>query len=261
MNSFKPNKQRALIATSFIWSILGVRISFIIIAALNVILVSPKEIAAINSQGASYAETYSETDTYSGASSSINYKEKPKRIAEIIRMSDVIVGVLYKLLLLGSIITFIMWFRRAYYNLHLRVPNLKYKEGWAAGGWFIPIVCLDMPFQIMKELYTVTKGLLQHRKGFSASWLSTRLLTYWWTLWLGYWILERIAKKWMVKATVDEIIPLSIFYFIVYTVGVLSAFVTIKVINNYSKAEQLLTKDEADDEFEPETILAYDAGF
>lgn len=29
---------------------------------------------------------------------------------------------------------FIMWFRRAYYNLHQLVRGLKYSEGWAAGA-------------------------------------------------------------------------------------------------------------------------------
>jgi len=58
-----------------------------------------------------------------------------------------------------SVITFIMWFRRAYFNLHQKVNHLSYSEGWAAGSWFVPIINLYRPYQIMKEIYIETKKL------------------------------------------------------------------------------------------------------
>ena len=154
-----------------------------------------------------------------------------------------------------------MWFRRAYYNLYVRGIKLKYKDYWAAGSWFVPFLNLYRPFEMMKELFVRTKEALTGRKRFSEKWLSTKILNYWWVLWIGYWVLERITKKIMINSTVDEIIVVSILYMIVYIIGALSALVTIRLINNYSKAEQLLAKDENDDEFEPEHVLSYDAGF
>lgn len=56
-----------------------------------------------------------------------------------------------------SCITFIQWFRRAYYNLGQIAKNLSYEEGWAAGSWFVPILNYFRPYQIMKELYKKTK--------------------------------------------------------------------------------------------------------
>ncbi len=261
----KPNKQRASIAANFIWAILGVQIAFIIIGLLNVFLVSPGDMASMNSETSetttlSYDTEASATSTSSSATT-FETQHEPKRIAEFIDVSDIIVGLLYKLLLIGSSITFIMWFRRAYYNLYVRGIKMKYKDGWAAGSWFVPFLNLYRPYEMMKELFSVTKGLLMGRKGFSESKLSTKILNYWWALSLGEMILERIAKRWLKNATVDEIIPLSIMYVIVYVIGVWGSLVTIKLINNYSKAEQMLNKDENDDEFEPEHVLAYDSGF
>ena len=46
--------------------------------------------------------------------------------------------------LIASMVAFIMWFRRAYANLH-RLDNvviLNHTEGWAAGAWFVPILNL-----------------------------------------------------------------------------------------------------------------------
>ncbi|MDP4206262.1 MAG: DUF4328 domain-containing protein, partial [Bacteroidota bacterium] len=50
-------------------------------------------------------------------------------------------------------ILFISWFRRLYYNLHLIFNQLSYKEGWAAGCWFVPVLCFFRPYVIMKEIW------------------------------------------------------------------------------------------------------------
>ncbi|AYN04196.1 DUF4328 domain-containing protein [Flavobacterium sp. 140616W15] len=64
-----------------------------------------------------------------------------------------IILIIYLIFFIISGVTFIQWFRRAYYNLHLKVDNLSHSEGWAAGCWFVPIISLYRPLQIMKELY------------------------------------------------------------------------------------------------------------
>ena len=51
-------------------------------------------------------------------------------------------GIIYLIAYIISGITFIMWFRRAYFNLHQKVSWLNHSEGWAAGCWFVPIVNL-----------------------------------------------------------------------------------------------------------------------
>ncbi|MDR0666202.1 MAG: DUF4328 domain-containing protein [Campylobacteraceae bacterium] len=78
-----------------------------------------------------------------------------------------IIGIFCLIAYIISAVTFIMWFRRAYYNLHQEADSLLYAEGWAAGSWFIPIINLYRPYKIMKELYVKTKELLQKR-GFLA---------------------------------------------------------------------------------------------
>src|SRR6476469_5047220 len=50
--------------------------------------------------------------------------------------------------LVVSLIVFILWFRRAYYNLHLKAAELTYSEGWAAGGWFVPVMNFAIPYKI-----------------------------------------------------------------------------------------------------------------
>ena len=68
---------------------------------------------------------------------------------ELIKIDEKVTGALmgqFLLFIVSSIVGifvivfFIMWFRRAYKNLHtLKARNLKRSEGWAAGGWFVPV--------------------------------------------------------------------------------------------------------------------------
>ena len=51
-----------------------------------------------------------------------------------------------------TVVFFIMWFRRAYWNVHVISSNTQFTEGWAAGSWFVPFLNLVRPYQIMKEI-------------------------------------------------------------------------------------------------------------
>jgi len=79
-----------------------------------------------------------------------------------------IISILYLVAFITSAVTFIMWFRRAYYNLHQKEDYLAHSDGWAAFSWFLPFVNLYKPYQIMKELYMETTNLME-RKGISSS--------------------------------------------------------------------------------------------
>lgn len=59
----------------------------------------------------------------------------------------------YFIFFIISAIIYIQWFRRAYFNLHCEISDLKFTENWAAIGWFIPILNWFRPYSIMTELY------------------------------------------------------------------------------------------------------------
>lgn len=52
--------------------------------------------------------------------------------ADLNDLREMVIGILYVIAYIVSAVTFIQWFRRAYYNLHLLVPRLNREEGWAA---------------------------------------------------------------------------------------------------------------------------------
>lgn len=135
-----------------------------------------------------------------------------------------------------SVVTFILWFRRAYFNLHQKVQNLKYSEGWAAGSWFVPFLNLFRPFDIMRELYRHTSEKLIGKFGLEV--ISTRFLGLWWGLWLLYNILGNLSFRMSRNLeTLDDIIRYNWVDMIGSMVAIPLGVITLKVIYDYAQVE------------------------
>jgi sRNA-binding regulator protein Hfq len=132
LEQLRPNHTRANWAVILIYIVLGIEIATLITGYLNYDLLIRKD------AGSNILPDFETT------------------ITTIIEIIALFYGIAY----LISSITFIRWFRRAYFNLHLMVDDLNHTEGWAAGAWFVPFTNLVRPFQIMTELYNRTKIVL-----------------------------------------------------------------------------------------------------
>ncbi|MBN1589021.1 MAG: DUF4328 domain-containing protein [Pirellulales bacterium] len=94
---------------------------------------------------------------------------------------------------IGSVVAFLMWFHRVHRNLpSLGARMLQFTPAWAVGYWFIPIMNLFRPYQVMREIWQASDpALLQ--SPFStrvATRVSSAVVGWWWALflvmgWLG----------------------------------------------------------------------------
>ncbi len=223
MENLKPNEQRAKNAITLIWIILAIEIISFISGYFQYELLE-----TIAHGGDVSTETASANDT-----------------------REQLVGLTYFIAYLISAITFIQWFRRAYFNLHQKVANLSLTEGWAAGSWFVPIVSLYRPYQIMKELYQETKKLL-NKKGITSG-ITTSALGWWWTLWIINNIIGQFVFRYSLQAeSVEELTTSTIASMISNIAGIPLALITIKVIKDYSSVEPILFEMQ-DEEIEETT--------
>jgi len=167
-------------------------------------------------------------------------------------LREQIVGGIYFIIYIAFLIMLIMWFRRAYYNLHQRVDTLSFSDGWAAGAWFVPIISLYRPCRIMKELYVETKELFRE-KGLSEKVnYTTKYLGWWWTLWIISSLLGTFIFRFSRQAeAIDDYMILTVAQMISNVLGIPLALFTIKVIKDYAKVEPLL--NEITEEMEKET--------
>jgi hypothetical protein len=153
------------------------------------------------------------------------------------------IGIIQLIVFVVSAITFIQWFRRAYFNLHLRVNRLSHSEGWAAGCWFTPIVNLFRPYQIMKELFQETHLFLKRNEAHTTEHLSIASLGLWWTFWIIDRFIGQFVFKYSMKAkTIDELTTSTIAQLISNGIGIVLAIVTINIIQEYSSLERLMHK-------------------
>lgn len=145
-----------------------------------------------------------------------------------------------------AIITFIQWFRRAYYNLHLKVKHLSFSEGWAAGCWFVPIINLFRPFQIMKELFVETDLFLFKRNTEIRAKLATPIIGWWWALWILSSMFESFYAQisLYLNSSLDQMIFRTVLNIISSIITIVLSLITIKMIKNYSSVEALLNEPE-----------------
>jgi hypothetical protein len=217
MENLKPNEKRAKNAIILIW----------IMLAFDII---------------SFISGYFQ---YNLLQSAANGVEISIETANSNDLREQIIGITNLIVFFISAITFILWFRRAYYNLHLKLSFLSYREEWAVYAWFIPFISLYRPHQIMKELYHETKRYLT-KKGLGLDLtLSSHILGLWWALWIINNFVGQFILRYSLKAeTLDQISTVTIASMISNVIGIPLSLITIKVIRDYSKMEQYLCKAE-----------------
>ncbi len=140
------------------------------------------------------------------------------------------------------IVFFIMWFRRAYFNLHQLVPKsrLKYSEGWAAGAWFIPIFNLFGPYQIATDLFDKSESLLVESNLMTKEPKFHAVKGWWWGLWIFSAVISQIGARMQDTINMDTLIIGVFMSILALVISIVCAYMAIKMIKNYSQMEELL---------------------
>lgn len=213
MDFYRPNEKRARRAMLLIYIVLAVKMIAVLSGGFQYLLIQ-----TVLSGGGISEETVGLNDL----------------------VARVVFGV-HLLVLLISAVTFIAWFRRAYYNLHQRAPFVRRAEGWAAGGWFVPIMSFYVPYQIMRELYESSKQLLDEKFINAVPNFTTRYLGLWWALWIGNGIIGQISFRLSDAASTLEGLRFSTLFNIFFmAVGIVSCFVTARVIRDYAAIQPMM---------------------
>ena len=143
------------------------------------------------------------------------------------------------IILLLSMIFFIMWFRRAYFNLHqLSFNNARYDEGWAAGAWFVPVINLFYPYQIMSDIWKGKQNAIGERFGEPQS---VALVGWWWAAYLINNFFAYISSFVTKEADgVEGLMRASVIEAISEIISVIAIIITIRLIIKVSSFEKEL---------------------
>jgi len=105
------------------------------------------------------------------------------------------------------------WSHRLYRNVSaLGVPGLRFTAGWAAGAWFVPLLNLVRPKQIVDELWRASDPTE------ASDWRRrpvTPLIHVWWGVWIGALVLNVVGaqtrtdvddlRRWLITSTVSKL--------------------------------------------------------
>jgi hypothetical protein len=152
-----------------------------------------------------------------------------------------IIGISELLLHIVLIVYFIMWFRRAYFNLHSLGFYLRYTEGWAAGAWFVPFMNLYAPFKIMREIWDNTQMRAQQGSEDIVLKPST-LVGVWWFLWIVTNIAGNIYSRLELQGehTISDLISLNTTSIVLNVIDLANVFLIITIIQRVSVFEEQL---------------------
>lgn len=218
IQNLKPNEQRGKIAVAMLWIMLALYVLMGLSHYFQYLLLARVADGEIVSTEAATAND-----------------SRQQLIAIVIVIAYIV-----------SITTFIMWFRRAYYNLHQRAEVLSYTEGWAAGAWFVPFVNLVRPYKIMTELYQQTYALFDSKSALYPKNYTTQYLGWWWAMWILNWLVDRIEFSVGRHAeTIAELMQSTVFAMISCAIGIATSLLAIKIITDYMNMEKLLALQDA----------------
>lgn len=152
--------------------------------------------------------------------------------AQVLEYSRFAVAIAQIPLRILSIVFFLQWFRRAYYNLRYLSGRPDHTDGWAVGAWFIPFLNLFRPYSIMKEIWYGTNSAAGRGRQHG-------LLQWWWIAYLVHSGFNRAADKVSTKAeTLTELRNAAFLNVFSNFADVVSAALTIIVIRYVHESEQ-----------------------
>lgn len=214
MENLRPNAKRAKTAVLFIWACLVAEALFSYSNYLDFQMYESFD-----------RGSYSESDEDEG----------------LIRWG--IVSLVFILIYLGSVINFLKWFRRAYFNLRLKVPDLAYTEQTTLWAWIIPGVNLYLPHKLMKEIYKKTHKFLTDKDTSFKKPLSTSKIDWWWALWIVSFLLNQVLSTGLDRAiTYDELSDSAFAYMFSFVFTIPLVIITVKVIEEYAQLEAYLAE-------------------
>lgn len=211
----KPNAQRAKIAEYLIWITMGAEIISLITNFLQYLMIR---------------------NAAHGIYSTIEEVERGNSRVTIVTFMSAIVMVI-------SMVTYLMWFYRAYANQR-QLFFMANTKGWAIGAWIVPIVSLFKPYQMMKEMYTNAENHLVEKGLDTTKPRRFTIIGLWWTCWIIYGIGSNIGSGVSNARDLNFLATIYIILMVISAFFAILCILAVKVIRNYNEMELILIEME-----------------
>jgi hypothetical protein len=137
-------------------------------------------------------------------------------------------------------ITFLKWIYRANSNCSkFSQQKMKFTPGWSIGYYFIPILNIFRPYQVMKEIWNVSKNPTNWKKENGSS-----LVGWWWALWVISCFLGQVIFRNSTNAvTIDELQASTSLSIFASMIGIPLCLVAINMIKRIATMQARMIKN------------------
>ncbi len=148
---------------------------------------------------------------------------------------EIINGVVYII----GVISFLFWLYRVRANLPaLGIEDARWGPGWAVGWWFVPIMNLVRPLQVVWDIWQACDPVTH-----PTSWRDrpmVALLGWWWALLLIGGIADNIAflRRWSDPGTIIGLVDISRAYIVANALAVIGAVLAIKLVTGIDRRQK-----------------------
>ncbi len=141
-----------------------------------------------------------------------------------------------------TIIVFVMWFRRAYFNVwRFAISPPRFTEGWAAGAWFVPILSLFRPVQIMREIWLESVAFLRQHSPVVPPADIQGSISLWWGTWIAGSLISNASARMTLRDEGLDTLATSYYMDLVSSVClIVSGIVLLKIMKSYGQLEDEL---------------------
>jgi hypothetical protein len=212
---FKSGQTRALVVTGFL--------SFYIVLSLFVVFVD-----------------YSRIELLSKAANGVTISRAEVRASDA---QTLLVGLALLSVVLFTGVSFLAWIYRAHKNLKAHgALDLEYSLGWAIGWFFVPLLNLYFPYQVVREIWNASAPRAS-RSGETVgrSRELPPLIVLWWGSSLALFFLDSTAAKMFFGAsTIDDLLAANRFSVAGDVIGIVCALLAITVVLKIDARQQRL---------------------
>ncbi|MBN1191219.1 MAG: DUF4328 domain-containing protein [Dehalococcoidales bacterium] len=139
-------------------------------------------------------------------------------------------------------IVFLIWINRAYKNLtSFNAFGLRFTPGWAVGWFFVPIMSLFRPYEVVSEIWKVSISGLEEATPTKPT--TSSIIGWWWAFFLISNILSQIALRIVLKGeTASELLTSTYFYIVSDAIDIVGIIITIIMVKNISQIQEIKSR-------------------
>jgi hypothetical protein len=139
-----------------------------------------------------------------------------------------LIGLAQGLILLATAVLFILWLRRCYANQDSLGGRRRYSVRWATWGWFVPVLSLWRPKQVVNDLLSCDP-----RPG------SRTIVNWWWALFLvANWVAGSSARLLFGDSSTQELRDAAVARAVSDVIQIGGAVLAVLVVQRLTAAQE-----------------------